>query len=75
MPPLPVSEFKHRLDQQLKLMQTLVEMESPTTDKPALDALGGFMAERMRNAAAEVQRFAQEKAGDHWLGQWGSGPG
>jgi glutamate carboxypeptidase len=73
--PLPISHFKARLDDQLDLLRTMVEIESPTPEKAAVDRLGSFVGEAMRNRGAAVQRFAQQAAGDHWLGQWGTGTG
>jgi glutamate carboxypeptidase len=73
--PLPISHFEARLNDQLDLLKKMVELESPTTDKAAVDALGSFVAEAMRRRGASVRRFAQETAGDHWLGQWGDGSG
>ncbi|HKZ56025.1 MAG TPA: M20 family metallopeptidase [Anaerolineales bacterium] len=70
MQPIPISEFKRRLPDQLSLLRTLVEMESPTTDKPALDAVGRFVAEQMAQRGAKVSAYPQARAGDHWLGTW-----
>ena len=67
--------FQENLDALLDLLKELVEQESPSTDKPALDALGSYVAERMRALGAEVERFSQIERGDHWIGSWGSGPG
>jgi len=73
--PLPISHFEARLQDQLDLLRKMVELESPTTDKAAVDALGNFVGESMRHRGATVLRFPQETAGDHWLGQWGDGTG
>lgn len=70
---LPISHFEARLDDQLDLLKKMVELESPTTDKAAVDKLGNFVAEEMRRRGAAVRSFPQEAAGDHWLGQWGAG--
>jgi glutamate carboxypeptidase len=75
MPPLPVAAFAARLPAMTELLRTLVEMESPSTEKKAIDRLGGFVAEQMAGLGAAVQRLAQASAGDHWIGQWGSGGG
>jgi glutamate carboxypeptidase len=57
------------------LLRSLVEIESPTPDKPGVDRAGQWLAERMAELGAAVQRFPQETAGDHWLGSWGEGQG
>lgn len=73
--PLPISTFENDLAAQLELIRTMVELESPTTEKSSVDALGDFVARCMRERGAVVQRFPQNTAGDHWLGRWGDGAG
>jgi glutamate carboxypeptidase len=73
--PLPISHFEALQGDQLDLLKKMVELESPTTDKTAVDELGNFVAEEMRRRGATVRHFPQETAGDHWLGQWGQGRG
>jgi glutamate carboxypeptidase len=70
---LSVTHFERSLAEQLDLLRAMVELESPTTEKAAVDALGAFIADSMRKRGATVRQFRQEMAGDHWLGQWGSG--
>jgi glutamate carboxypeptidase len=72
---LPIAVFEDRLDDQLDLLRGMVELESPTTEKAAVDEFGAFVAESMRTQGADVQCFPQETAGDHWLGRWGEGAG
>ena len=75
MPPLGLSEF-YPLEAALTgLLRSLVEIESPTPDKPGVDRAGRWLAERMAELGAAVQRFPQETTGDHWLGSWGVGQG
>jgi glutamate carboxypeptidase len=69
------NDFEDQVDDLIDLLQELVEKESPSTDKQALDALGSFVADRMRSLGATIDRFPQERQGDHWLGCWGLGPG
>ncbi len=59
----------------LDLLRSLVEIESPTNDKPSVDRAGELAASLMDARGADVQRHRQEEAGDHWVGRWGSGPG
>ena len=73
--PLPISHFEACLPVQLDLLRSLVEIESPTTEKAAVDSLGEFVAESMRRRGAVVRQFPQAAGGNHWLGQWGDGTG
>jgi glutamate carboxypeptidase len=57
------------------LLQGLVEIESPTLDKPGVDRAGRWLAERMTELGGAVRHFPQADVGDHWLGTWGTGPG
>lgn len=70
-----IAEFDHRLPEQLALLQRLVQLESPSTEKAAVDALGEFVGQQMTEAGAAVERVPQTKTGDHWIGRWGSGRG
>lgn len=73
MPPLTVDHFRTQLPDLLGLLRTLVEFESPTTDKARLDALGQLVADTSAAAGARVQTFPQQTAGDHRLAEWGDG--
>jgi glutamate carboxypeptidase len=73
--PMPIAYFEEGLAEQLDLIRTMVEFESPTTEKAAVDELGAFVADAMHKRGAVVRQFPQETAGDHWLGQWGDGAG
>lgn len=72
MTPLPTAEFDQRLSEMIQLLQRLVELESPSTEKGAVDALGAFVAERLQQCGAAVERVPQSKVGDHWIARWGS---
>jgi glutamate carboxypeptidase len=75
MTALPLQDFQRQTPALLGLLRRLVEMESPTTDKEHVDALGQFIAERCAASGAEIQTFPQSKAGDHRLARWGEGTG
>lgn len=57
------------------LLKRLVEMESPTDDKPALDRLGAFLTGEIQGLGGQVEVLAQSQAGNHILGRWGADPG
>ena len=54
-----------RQDQMLSALQKLVEMESPSSDKAAVDVLGVELAERFEAIGGKVTVHAQPHYGDH----------
>ena len=74
MPPLPVSTFALRTSDIVRLLRQLVEIESPSTDKRAVDRVGDWVARELQRRGAAVTRDPQTATGDHILGRWGSGP-
>lgn len=75
MLPLAPSDLEGYLDQIIDLLKELVERESPTPEKAAVDRLGEFVAGEMRARGASVQRHARKTAGDLWQATWSEGPG
>ncbi|WP_376789189.1 M20 family metallopeptidase [Thermoflexus sp.] len=55
----------------VSLLRELALRESPTTEKGAVDRLGEFVADRLRDLGARVERIPQETVGDHWIATWG----
>ena len=53
----------------------IVETESPTLDKAALDRLSAFLAEQLQDLGGQVQILSQDRAGNHVKARWGHGPG
>ncbi len=51
--------------QTIQTLETLVRLESPSTDKPAVDRCGAALAEILRDAGAEVELLRQAERGDH----------
>jgi len=64
----------HQAEMAAQLAQ-IVEMESPTHEKPALDPLGAFLGEQLQGLGGQVQILPQAQAGDHVIARWGDGPG
>jgi glutamate carboxypeptidase len=62
-------------DDMVALLTRLVELESPTSDKPSLDRLGAFLAEQLRALDAGVEILPQPHAGDHVRAHWGDDGG
>lgn len=63
--------------QQAKLRQdieTLVRMESPSTDKAAVDRCGHALSRLLEDAGASVTRLTQAERGDHLRAEFDGGP-
>ncbi len=78
MPPTPWQALLVHLRLQqfamVRLLGRLVECESPSSDKPALDRLGRILASEWRKRGARVQVLLQRSRGNHlraelWLGR------
>ncbi len=67
--------FARCTDGVLDLLRRLVELESPSTDKAAVDRVMRLVAERARASGASVTFVPQERWGDHLLARWGDGDG
>ncbi len=52
----------------------LVRLESPTTDKAAVDRCGDALDRRFREMGGQVTRVAQTSSGDHLRAEFGAGP-
>jgi glutamate carboxypeptidase len=57
-------------DELLESLARLVQVESPSRDKRALDALGTLLANRLRHLAGAVEVIANERGGDHLLARF-----
>jgi glutamate carboxypeptidase len=57
----------------LNLLRKLVETESPSHNKLAVDKVGRFVVEECRKLGAEVETVTQLEVGNHILARWGSG--
>lgn len=62
--------FDAQADQIVAELQQLVEMESPTGDKAAFDALGAVIAEKAQALGATVTLDKQSQVGDHVVARW-----
>jgi glutamate carboxypeptidase len=56
------------------LLKRLVETESPTSDKAAVDRVGAIVAEEARRLGADIQIVPVMEAGDHVIARWGKFP-
>lgn len=63
--------FDARSEDMVAELRRLVEIESPSRDKMAVDALGAAIAERARALGATVTLDRQAERGDHVIARWG----
>lgn len=70
---LSVFDFVERTEALVTLTQRLVEIESPSTDKAAVDRVGHAVAGELRRLGAVVTIDEQTTAGNNIIGQWGLG--
>jgi glutamate carboxypeptidase len=57
----------------LETIEALVSLESPTTDKTAVDRCGAELARRLDTAGGRVTRLTRPDRGDHLLAEFGCG--
>ncbi len=70
---LTVADFAERNGGLVALLKRLVEIESPSTDKAAVDRVGAVVAQELRQLGALVTIDEQTTAGNHVIGRWGVG--
>jgi len=58
----------------IALLERLVEIESPSHDKAAVDRVGAIVAEECRRLGAQVEIHPQTGTGDHIEARWGPHP-
>lgn len=56
-----------------QILKTLVETESPSHNKAAVDRVGAIVADEARKLGAQVEVIPNKETGDHVLSQWGNG--
>lgn len=71
---LPVELFVRRLPQIQFLMKEFVLIESPSTDRVALNLLGENLRQHLQGLGGEIKIYPQETTGDHFTCRLGSGP-
>ncbi|MGQ9600946.1 MAG: M20 family metallopeptidase [Anaerolineae bacterium] len=57
----------------VQMVEQLVKLESPSTDRTAVNALVGFLANAFAALGADVERLPQVAFGDHLRVIWGHG--
>lgn len=56
---------RQRTDYMIQTIETLVRLESPSTDKAAVDRCGAVLADILQEAGADVEFIRQTERGDH----------
>ncbi len=57
----------------LSLLRKMVEIESPSDDKAAVDRMGAFLAEVFERLGGQVTFYPQEAAGNHLKAEFAGG--
>jgi glutamate carboxypeptidase len=70
---LAVEKFSQKQFEIIKLIGELVSIESPSTDKAAVDRLGNRLQAELRSLAAEIQVISNPEHGNHLRARWGNG--
>ena len=68
-------DFTSRTPQMVALLKQLVEIESPTHDKAAVNRLGAVIAREVQQLGAMVEVVQKSEVGDQIIARWGDGPG
>ena len=68
-------DIEKHTPQMFTLLKKLVETESPTNEKEAVDRVGAILAEASQNSGATVTIHPQKERGDHIVAKWGEGEG
>ena len=67
-----VSDIRKDLPQALQLLEQMVMMESPSFDKPLVDAFARFMASRFSELGGKAELIPAERFGDQIIVRFGS---
>lgn len=65
--------FKSRQGEMINLLKKIVAIESPTSDKKAVDACSAFVVNEFKRTGAKLTRFPQRDIGDLHLIEYAPG--
>lgn len=65
--------FKSRQGEMVSLLKEMVNLESPSSDKKAVDESSSFVVKGFRKLGAKITAFPQEKIGDIYLAEYQPG--
>jgi len=60
-----LAHLQQELPRALELLEQMVQMESPSYEKPLVDTFAQFVADRLREIGGEVDLVPAERFGDH----------
>jgi len=66
-------DLSERKPAMMKLLQEMVETESPTYDKKAVDRMGAIIIREAEKLGAKIEIHPQENVGDHIIARFGEG--
>lgn len=69
---LTIADFAQHTGEMVEMLKQFIEIESPSTDKAAVDRLGAVIAGELRKLGATVTVDEQTVAGNNLYGRWGA---
>ena len=75
MPPLPIQYFQDRTESLITTLRNHIEIESPSTNKTAVDRYGRLVLAELQALGAVIEIEKQTVTGDHFWGRFGTGSG
>lgn len=62
--------YKSRKGEMLNMLKELVQLESPSTDKKAVNKCSSFLVQQLKKNGAKVTRYPQEEIGDIYTAEY-----
>lgn len=62
--------YKSRKGEMLNMLKELVQLESPSTDKKAVNKCSSFLVQELKKNGAKVTRYPQEEIGDIYTAEY-----
>ncbi|MCS6910924.1 MAG: M20/M25/M40 family metallo-hydrolase, partial [Anaerolineales bacterium] len=69
---LTIADFAQHTGEMVEMLKQFIEIESPSTDKAAVDRLGAVIAGELRKLGAVVTVDEQTAVGNNLYGRWGA---
>lgn len=62
--------FKSRQGEMINLLKKIVSLESPSTDKEAVNRCSSYVVKELKKTGSRISRFPQEEIGDIYLAEY-----